>query len=220
MKKRNRSTVIMLVVGLVLAACTRSASTGVVPTATVAGVGGGAEVGEPTDAMNALGTALSLQITQTAQASGGTPGVPTPLPQQVTPVATAPTAVPQATPIVLATPVPVVACTNPYIVKQGDWIYKIARTCGIQPSALIAANPGINANFIRPGQQLNLPAAGATAVPQATRTAACTGTHTVVSGENLFRIAYNCGLRTEQLAAPNGIVFPYTIYPGQVLRFP
>jgi LysM repeat protein len=64
-----------------------------------------------------------------------------------------------------------------------------------------------------------MPAAGATAVPPATPQA-CTGTHTVAQGENLFRIAYNCGFTTEELALFNGIAFPYVIHPGDVIRLP
>ena len=48
----------------------------------------------------------------------------------------------------------------------------------------------------------------------------CKGQHVVVAGENLFRLAYNCGLTTAQLVARNGLVPPYTIYPGQILAFP
>ena len=51
-------------------------------------------------------------------------------------------------------------------------------------------------------------------------TATCTGTHTVITGDNLFRLAYACGLTIEQLAAANNIVYPYTIYPGQTLVYP
>jgi LysM repeat protein len=137
----------------------------------------------------------------------------------VTPTPVPPTPVPPAG---ATTPAPAgAACTNPYTVKQGDWIYKIARDCKVEPSAIIAVNPGINPNFIKPGQQLNMPTPGATPVPPATSQAqACSGTYTVKSGNNLFRIAYNCGLTTEQMAAANGIKFPYTIYPGQVLKYP
>jgi hypothetical protein len=48
----------------------------------------------------------------------------------------------------------------------------------------------------------------------------CKGVHVVRAGEDVFRIAYNCGLTTAQLAAANGLYFPYIIYPGQVLRYP
>jgi hypothetical protein len=48
----------------------------------------------------------------------------------------------------------------------------------------------------------------------------CGGVHVVHTGENLFRIAYTCGLTTAQLAARNHLWYPYIIYPGQVLYFP
>ena len=221
--QRNTAVVVLLMAALVLAACTRSASTGVVPTATTAPQGVAPGGAEPTDAMNALGTALALNITQTAIAQSSTGGGQTPQAPPagagVTPTPVPPTPVP---PAAATTPAPAgAACTNPYTVKQGDWIYKIARDCKVEPSAIIAVNPGINPNFIKPGQKLNMPTPGATPVPPATSQAqACSGTYTVKSGNNLFRIAYSCGLTTEQLAAANGIKFPYTIYPGQVLKYP
>jgi LysM repeat protein len=218
----------MLIVagGLVLSACTRSASPGAVPTVTtgpsapVEGVTQAPVAQDPT--MAALGTAI--RMTQTAQAVAGvggggevtaTPGGP----------GDAATAVPTvAAPTPANTPVPPTAaaaglCANPYTVKGGDWIYKIARDCKMDPAAIIAANPGINPSVLTPGQKLNLPAAGG-AVATGAGGQLCTGTHTVVKGENLFRIAYNCGLTTEQLAAVNGVPYPYTIFPGQVLKFP
>ena len=221
--QRNTAVAVLLMAALVLAACTRSASTGVVPTATTVQQGVGPGGAEPTDAMNALGTALALNITQTAIAQSSTGGVTSQPPSSGQAGAT-PTPIP-TTPVPPAgatTPAPAsVACANPYTVKQGDWIYKIARDCKVEPSAIIAANPGINPNFINPGQKLNMPTPGATPVPPATSQAqACSGTYTVKSGDNLFRIAFNCGLTTEQMAAANGVKFPYTIYPGQVLKFP
>jgi LysM repeat protein len=179
--------------------------------------------------MNAVGTAIAAQTTE--QAGGQVAGVATQPAAETsvvaeaspTPAAPAITETPAA-PVTTATPVPPavgVGCPNPYTVKEGDWIYKIARDCNVEPSAIVALNPGINPNRIVPGQQLNMPAAGATAVPPATPLAqACTGTYTVKSGDNLFRIAYNCGLTTEKLAAFNAIPFPYTIYVGDVIKFP
>lgn len=214
----------VLIAGLVLGACTRSANPTVVPAATTpapdGGLAGGDE-GYPIDGQNAtmaaIGTGIASQMTATAaavlQPGDATPGSPT----VVNPTAALPTPVPLPS---TATPIPVaVGCANPYTVKQGDWIYKIARECQVEPSAIIALNPGINPNRIVPGQLLNMPPAGATAVPPATPQA-CTGTYTVRTGDNLFRIAYNCGLTTEQLASFNAIPFPYTIYVGQTIRYP
>jgi LysM repeat protein len=152
------------------------------------------------------------------------PPTNTPVPDPNLPTNTPLPSVLTATPIVAvattaAPPVPGTPCPNPYTVQQGDWIYKIARNCGVAPSALIAANPGIDPNALKPGQLLNMPAAGATPAPGVPQ-AVCTGAHTVVSGDTLYSLAYDCGLTVEQLAAANGITFPYTIYVGQVLTYP
>lgn len=218
---------VLLLVGLALAACTRSATNigNVPPSATPlpggSDGGGGGLVTQQDPTMAALGTAI--RMTQTAQAlaasgAGGGGEVETPTPTFSSLSLETPTPLPPTATVTVAVAVGG-GCPNPYTVKQGEWIYQIARTCQVDPSAIIAANPGINPNFIQPGQQLNMPAPGTGPVPPATAIA-CTGTHTVVKGENLFRIAYNCGLTTEQLAAFNSIPYPYTIYTGQILRFP
>lgn len=220
-RMQRAAVIALMLTGVVLAACTRSASGigNLPPTETpIPGdpSGGGGLETQQDPTMAALGTAIRMTQTAQAQASGGggageiaspTPTIDLAIPTE-TPTPIPPTAAPTA-----------VGCPNPYIVKQGDWIYQIARNCRVDPSAIVAANPGINPNFISPGQQLNMPVPGTGPVPPATA-AACTGNHTVVRGENLFRIAYNCGLKTEQLAAANSIPFPYTIFPGQIIRFP
>lgn len=233
--KTRLALLVVALVGLLTAACTRSATTANLPTETPAGQGGGAQPGsDPT--MDALGTQLAA--TQAAQQAGGglegaageTPAAPeaaTATPTQVAGQAATATPIPQAA---TATPVPTTvaaACANPYTVKQGDWIYKIARECKLDPRAIIAANPNINPNRLSPGQVITLPG-GATAVPPtaapgATATSApqaCKGTYTVKAGDNLFRIAYNCGFTTEQLARANNIPAPYRIFPGQVIKYP
>jgi len=223
----------LLIGVLVLAACTRSASDSAIPTtapdagqATPDGAGGGSEQptadpNNPGGPMDAVGTAV--RETQTAQAGGGVPGDATPIPPADTPV---PGTGPQATPVPVLppeTPVPTMAplpagqvCANPYTVVEGDWIYKIARACQLTPDAIIAANPGINKDRLSPGQKLNLPGASVPPVPDQK----CIGTHTVVKGETLFGIGYACGFTVEEMALANNIRYPFTIYPGDVLKFP
>ena len=161
------------------------------------------------------------------------PPAPTAAPPVVEPPAQAPPAEPTAAPPVASAPT---ACASPYTVQRGDWLLKIADRCGVTLAAIVAANPGIRPQLIYAGQALIIPGGAAVsaapAAPAPTPTAApvvaappaatgtCTGTHVVARGENLFRIAYNCGLTTAQLAAANGIGYPYTIYSGQALRFP
>ena len=223
-KSKFHSTLMLaLIVGLALAACTRPASTAPVPTETPAGGGTpGIGIGQPIETdptMAALGTQVAGSMTGTAVAMGVGGGAElTPAPGATLPPAVGDTPTPVPTLPPPPTPTPP-GCPSPYTVKQGDWIYKIARDCHVEPSAIVAANPGINPNFISPGQQLNMPGAGATAVPPATPQA-CKGAYTVKQGDNLFRIAYNRGLTTEQLARLNGVVFPYTLHPGDVLKFP
>jgi LysM repeat protein len=61
----------------------------------------------------------------------------------------------------------------------------------------------------------------ATATPPAPITAsACSGIHSVAAGENLFRLAYNCGLTTAQLAAANGLQLDAILQLGQQLKLP
>ncbi|MEW5873293.1 MAG: LysM peptidoglycan-binding domain-containing protein [Chloroflexota bacterium] len=42
----------------------------------------------------------------------------------------------------------------------------------------------------------------------------------VVSGDNIYSLAQRTGSTTSQLAWGNCLFFPYTIYPGQILRLP
>jgi LysM repeat protein len=243
-----RASLIGLVgLGLVLAACTRSANpSSALPTATTGAGDATAHVpsglSEEEATFAAVGTQVAGSLTATAAAlmgsgAGGeavTPGVPLP----TTDPGLLPTAVPGSLPTVppavvaTATPIPqpaattapAVACPNPYTVQQGEWIYAIARKCGLSAQAIIAANPGIDPHRLSPGQVINLPAPGTVpGVPAATAApaAGCTGTYTVITGDTLWRIATRCGFTVEQLAALNGIPYPYSsINVGQVLRFP
>ena len=87
----------------------------------------------------------------------------------------------------------------------------------MDPEALIAANPGIEANSIQPVQVLNIPAPGEP-VPGSAETGQTT--YVVQPGDNLFRIALNYGRAYDVLAAANGLAAPYTVFPGQVLVIP
>jgi len=236
----------LLCCGLLLAACTRSAAPSVVPTSGATSEISATQgvVPPPSDqdaTMAAIGTQVAGQLTQTAVAASGgqnqTPAAPnnTPAPGDTAAAATQPsgqaTAAPGDTPVAAtqpaqpatATAVPAGApCPNPYTVQSGDWLYKIARNCNVSVAALIAANPNINPNVLSPGQQLNMPAQGPTPASSAGDPggSGCTGTHVVATGESLYRLSFACGLTVEQLAAANGITYPYTIYIGQVLTIP
>ncbi len=227
MKIRILAIISVLLLSLTVAACTRQASTATVPTqppsqptSSVAEDPTMAAVRQ-TAAVRATEAAVQTEaaVTQGAGAEGTPATAATPEAKELpsaTPAAVA-TAVPGATAVPVATTAPTaVACPNPYVVKEGDWIYKIARQCNLDPKAILAANPGVSPNFIIPGQKLNLPT-GSAAVPSSQT---CKGTYTVVKGDTLFSIAYRCGLTTEEMAATNNVRYPFVIHPGDVLKFP
>ncbi len=152
---------LLLCVALVLAACTRSATTPTVPDNQGVADGQGGGPGEDAaatqasiDATNDAALSDLLVQGQTQTAAAATAGVQPPA---------ATTAAPGGatnTPTVAVATTPVPAATGPkqYTVKAGDWLYKIARENGVSPEALIAANPQINPNAVlKPGTVLTIP---------------------------------------------------------------
>lgn len=218
------TAVLLCISALLVAACTRSVDN-TVPTTTPEGTGGGDQGVLPGDA-NAAATAtkaaaeatnsalmndlLNKGLTQTAQAVVAITNSPAPAGSTAAAVAT--TAAPPA-----AATIPAPA-TGPkkYVVKAGDWLYKIARENGVSPQALIAANPQINPNnVLKPGAELTIPAGG-TPAPGSGSTGQ--KTYVVKAGDNLFRIALNNNTTYQKLAALNNIPAPYIVYPGQVIK--
>jgi LysM repeat protein len=49
------------------------------------------------------------------------------------------------------------SCKSPYTVRGGEWVYKIARRCNINPYSIIQANGLAAPYWLRPGQVLVLP---------------------------------------------------------------
>ncbi len=108
-------------------------------------------------------------------------------------------------------------CPNPYTVQRGEWLYEIARKCGVSAQALIAANPGINPNIVYPGQVLRISGGGT--VP-GTRPPATGQTYVVRRGDTMFSIATRFGTTVSALMRANDIANPNFIFVGQVLIIP
>lgn len=106
-------------------------------------------------------------------------------------------------------------CGDTYTVKRGDYLSKIARTCGVSLETIIAANPEIkNLNVIYPGQvirlktDLTIPVTGGT-------------TYVVQKGDTLSMIAFRFGTSVAVLLQLNpSITNPSRIYVGQVIKLP
>lgn len=74
-------------------------------------------------------------------------------------------------------------CSGTYTVQSGDTLSKIARLCGVDLNALIAANAHLgDPNMIRPGQVLYLPSSTGAYVPDSGGSASPAGTTTPSGG--------------------------------------
>jgi LysM repeat protein len=163
-----------------------------------------------------LGTLSIAEITATITATTPIAPISTVTPTQV--VLPPPTLVPTSAPTSSA------PTTNPgtYTVQWGDWLNKIAAQFGVTTQALIAANPGINPNFITPGQVLNIPSGttGLTPVPPSNPPPGNPSTYTVQRGDWIYALARRFGVPVASLLAANPGINPNLLYPGQVLTIP
>nr|DAQ62394.1 MAG TPA: Cell wall hydrolase autolysin [Caudoviricetes sp.] len=100
-----------------------------------------------------------------------------------------------------------------YTVKSGDTLSGIASKFGTNYQKIAADNGISNPNIIYPGQVLKI--SGSVNNANATKN---TKTYTVRSGDTLSEIGVKVGVAWKTIASLNGITYPYTIYPGQVLR--
>ena len=112
-----------------------------------------------------------------------------------------------------------------YTVQQGEWFYQVARKFGISVAQLQAANPGVNPNFLYPGQVLNIP--GGTAPvplpagsPTPTPGAGGAQTYTVQPGDTLYAIAVRFHTTIYALQIANHLPNANAIYPGMTLIIP
>jgi tetratricopeptide (TPR) repeat protein len=101
-------------------------------------------------------------------AAGAAP-VPAPAPAPAEPVRAL--AVAGAKPPPAAAPAPAISAPQPstppagaesshprtYVIQHNDSIYSVAKRYGLKPGAVLAANPNVNPNRLRVGQNLNLP---------------------------------------------------------------
>lgn len=124
-----------------------------------------------------------------------------------------------------ATPVPPSGGPTTYTVQQGEWFYQIARKFNISVAQLQAANPGVNPNFLYPGQVLRIPGEGVPITPTpggATPTpgSGTSSTYTVQPGDTLSSIAVRFKTTAYALQIANNLPNPNAIYPGLVLIVP
>lgn len=116
---------------------------------------------------------------------------------------------------VSAAPAAANTCGDTYTVIRGDYLSKIARTCGVSLATIINANPEIrNFNLIYPGQVIRLVADSSIPVTGG-------ATYTVVRGDTLSNIAVRFGTSVAELLRLNpSITNASRIFVGQVIYLP
>jgi LysM repeat protein len=141
----------------------------------------------------------------------------TPVPPTSTPI---PTAGPTSTPVPTTVPGAIICY---HTVRPGETLFCIGRAYGVDPYAIAMKNSIVNPNLIYPGQVLAIPyvprllPSGPVCVPQCggpTPVTSCRWYHTVVWGENLYRISLRYGVSMWAIAEANYIL------AGQVLCIP
>ena len=95
-----------------------------------------------------------------------------------------------------------------YVIKAGDTIYILALRYGTTVNAILQANPGIDPNRIRVGQQITIPGAA-------------TGTrYTIQSGDTLYGIASRYGTTVNAILQANPGIDPNNLRVGQQITVP
>lgn len=117
-----------------------------------------------------------------------------------------------------------------HVVRPGETVFCIARAYGVDPWAIVAQNGIVNPNTVYPGTVLAIPNVYASIPPGPTCTpqcppwpgypCTCAFYHTVVSGENLYRISLLYGVSMWRIAECNGIYNLNYIRAGDVLCIP
>ncbi|MFN8445717.1 MAG: LysM peptidoglycan-binding domain-containing protein [Caldilineaceae bacterium] len=109
-----------------------------------------------------------------------------------------------------------VASGSYYIVRPGDTLSQIARYYSVSIQSLMAANGLWNANLVRVGQRLYIPAADNYTPPSP----ACYNYYRVRPGDTISGIAAWLGVNAWSLASANGLSNWNSIYVGQRLCVP
>jgi LysM repeat protein len=132
---------------------------------------------------------------------------------------------------VAATPapaaVPVAAELTRYTIQSGDTLSGIATAHGVSTGAVFSANGLGESSIIFPGQVIVLPGAGGGVSSVAAVTLAsvidnsgAAGSHTVVSGDTIDKIAGDAGVSVQSVLEANGLGWSSIIQPGQVITIP
>ncbi len=120
--------------------------------------------------------------------------------------------------ICIPAPLPPAECpegTEAYSIQTGDTFYAIAREYNTTVEALIQANPGVNPNNLRVGQQICIPTA-----PAPSECPEGTFSYTIKTGDTFYSIAQQYNTTVEALIDYNPDMDPDSLQIGQQICVP
>lgn len=215
---------VILLLGLLLSACERSASVSPLATATA-----NSEIPFPVATQSQIMKDI-LAATQTAAALKGTfttgelPGLPTSTPMPGSTSAAISTSVPiaTATPTAIVYPTATPGKPSQYTIQPGEFPFCIARRFNVDPATLLSANGLSNNSVVSVGTVLNIPQNSTWPSADGNRSLkAHPTTYTVVSGDTIGSIACGFGdADPNTILAANGLSAGAALTPGQVLQIP
>ena len=212
---------LILVLSLVLAGCTRSATKGgggdvVVDTPDIPfPVGPENNPNRITEIVAATQTADAQMGGETGGASQPEQGVATATPEAG--VDETPKALPTSTNVVIPTATPGLPTT--YTLQEGEFPYCIARRFNIDPNELLSVNN--ISGFVSPGTTLTIPTGSTWPAEFERALIAHPTTYNVLAGDTIYKIACQFGdVDPNDIIVANNLEDPYTLTPGQVLNIP
>ena len=168
--------------------------------------------------------------TNTPTATTAPDDTPTPTLTPTTGPTLTPSPTPTTGPTSTPTPTPLTGDILGYhVVQPGETLFCIGRAYGVDPYAIASQNGILNPSIIHTGNSLAIPNAprelpNGRVCPRQfngdTPPSECRWNHTVVSGENLYRISIRYGVSMWAIAEANGITNLNFILAGQVLCIP
>ncbi len=218
-KKIYALAVVAIMIGLVLSACTRSASTKGPGIATAT-----SEIPFPVGTLD-----TSARVTEIVQQTRA--ALPTPVQ-----AATQPTTVPvgQSTPIVIANtqvvvqptvantlpPIPTPTRPSTYTLQSGEWPICIARRFNLDLTSFLDANGMVMDSQPAAGTVLKIPSTGTWSLGSRALKIHPT-TYTVKSGDTIYSVSCDFGdVDPQGIVVANNLQSPYNLTAGQTIQIP
>ena len=100
-----------------------------------------------------------------------------------------------------------------YTIRAGDTLFSLAQRFNVTVDAIIQANPGIDPNNLRVGQEICIPGTGPVPCPGGTL-------YTIRAGDTLFSLAQRFNVTVDAIIQANPGIDPNNLRVGQVICIP